>query len=1229
MFFRYVNKKTFGQVCVAGAVSSSYIILHWPLVDRLKRYKLENGIFSDHSVAGMTSEKPEISPYLRNLIDETLNEMVHMDEHKKKKLEFISAPTLHGWTIGSTLLKKSIVAIPDYFNVKDAKDLRANKLNELFSREFDYKVPKELWLTPDGKMVAASFLMSDEAKKYMIARLIGNACGPEAIWNATLLFFSMYTYYLMIYLYERSEKLRLSHLPLSRQMLIIMSFMGAVAFLYYGIKVYVIENHKQQNGEAFALSLGLKQASDIIEEVDNGLPRMLDDRYYESCLEYNHKVMDRNSGLHQLVKQSTPFYSFKSAEFTRQGDQKSGLLSPELGVVLRMEIVRKWRQGKLKTRNHFAEGLGLEKPPSFEPVKIDNSIEEAVAKKLNIAAIRRKTLKRGKRDISDVQRHVYDHLEEITFRALGRDFKLILHRKRHFVSPRFKIYTVDSSGKRKPYVNLDQNEFYEGRLSGSLNSTVNAHIDSETGLITASINDLDKGELYIVEPSWRHEAKPNWIYKSSEAKAMIVYKVDKANVNLDALPRQHLVPRCGNVAGSQVPVEQFNHSSHVSNYSRKIKRSNFDVVHSGFLDYTRCSLLVVADYLFYEKMGGNNVKQTVSFLVSLIDRVNTLFLSTNWADAEDDGILNGFGFFIHEILVHDEPNDEITHYNNPERQWNVRDMLKTFSHQDHRGYCLAHLFTHRKFDNSVLGLAYVASPVAYRAGGICSKATISEGKTFYFNTGLTSTMNTFGQSLITRTADLVTAHELGHNWGAEHDPDSEECSPGSRRGGPFVMYAYSVSGYDDNNKVFSPCSKRAIRNVLLTKSASCFIEEAKAYCGNEIVEDGEECDAGHDGQRDTDPCCDTECRLRPGADCSSRNSPCCNGNCRIVPAGGVASCSRGNPLACTRDSYCDGYSASCPVPEHQANGEECLDNGKCRNGVCVPFCETQGLHSCMCDDKTNACIRCCRRFFNSTCQPFTPQERLSDGTPCVYGFCERGICKKSVQDVVQRFWDVIEEINPNSFVKFLKDNIVGVVIFSTAFLWIPICWYVTRQDKNSRVLIKEKVTQIRRSLTRPSTSSERSYGPASQQLLQPTVIKARSQFGAQRHMRNPMQLSAHIVRPTTRSRPASVTYRAHHHAENGNGNSHHLTVDEGGAIDLPSRYSRDIPALNRPGSTDVVTFSTKYGLNLQPHVNTTPTQSRRVVSSAPIARDEDELDDPVQDFERNSARSSSGNSVRI
>ncbi|CAB0019395.1 unnamed protein product [Nesidiocoris tenuis] len=74
------------------------------------------------------------------------------------------------------------------------------------------------------------------------------------------------------------------------------------------------------------------------------------------------------------------------------------------------------------------------------------------------------------------------------------------------------------------------------------------------------------------------------------------------------------------------------------------------------------------------------------------------------------------------------------------------------------------------------------------------------GYTLYLNSGLSSSRNHYGQRVITREADLVTAHEFGHNWGSEHDPDINECSPSASQGGSYLMYTYSVSGYDVNNK---------------------------------------------------------------------------------------------------------------------------------------------------------------------------------------------------------------------------------------------------------------------------------------------------------------------------------------------------------------------------------------------------------------------------------------------
>jgi len=48
---------------------------------------------------------------------------------------------------------------------------------------------------------------------------------------------------------------------------------------------------------------------------------------------------------------------------------------------------------------------------------------------------------------------------------------------------------------------------------------------------------------------------------------------------------------------------------------------------------------------------------------------------------------------------------------------------------------------------------------------------------------------------------------VGHNWGSPHDPDTPECLLSGSNGGKFLMYQYSVSGLESNNKVrLSPAS---------------------------------------------------------------------------------------------------------------------------------------------------------------------------------------------------------------------------------------------------------------------------------------------------------------------------------------------------------------------------------------------------------------------------------------
>lgn len=648
--------------------------------------------------------------------------------------------------------------------------------------------------------------------------------------------------------------------------------------------------------------------------------------------------------------------------------------------------------------------------------------------------------------------HRFNTIKEVSFRALGRQFRLILNPSKGLLSSHFKAYTVDASGQKRP-VWVDKELFFEGRVFGEKDSDVSAHI--EEGVLTASIRTPE--DLYIIEPSWRH------LPEDSNA-SMIVYRGSDAKLTWNHNSKHTAKPSfCGFVK------EDANSSDSSSDDNLK-NREPRQTVESFQWEptQTRCSLLLVADYRFYENMGGRNSKGTINFLISLIDRVNKIFLETEWRETDKQSGFRGMGFVIQEVNVHNEPtpveHGEV-HYNMARATWNVRDLLEVFSRNlNHRWFCLAHLFTDQKFEGGILGLAYVGSPRRNSVGGICSPGYVKNGYTLYLNSGLSTSRNHYGQPVITREADLVTAHEFGHNWGSEHDADIPDCSPDSRGGGSYLMYTYSVSGYDPNNKRFSPCSIRSIRAVLLAKASRCFSKPEESFCGNSLVEEGEQCDAGLIGSEDHDPCCNVTCHLRPGSICSDKNSPCCR-ECQLVSIGMI--CREGQNSTCKRKAYCTGEMAECPPSPPQPDSTPCLDRGKCKGGECVPFCETLGLLSCMCDKEEDACKRCCRPSPNTTCSPIDPIEILRDGTPCIHGYCEKGECKKTVQDIVERFWDIIEDININSVMKFLHDNIVGTVIVISLIVWIPATCIISFFDRKRR---REYEEAMKRKPKRPQNA---------------------------------------------------------------------------------------------------------------------------------------------------------------
>ncbi|XP_072313943.1 disintegrin and metalloproteinase domain-containing protein 17a isoform X2 [Eucyclogobius newberryi] len=643
-----------------------------------------------------------------------------------------------------------------------------------------------------------------------------------------------------------------------------------------------------------------------------------------------------------------------------------------------------------------------------------------------------------KRDV-----HTHSHIERlVSFSALHRNFKLYLTSNTGLFTEDLKVVFVDKNGNEKNY-DVQLQNYFKGHVVGEEHSRVQAHIDGDE----FSAHILTEESEYTIEPLWRFS-------NSAANGSLLVYRSeDIKNLSRIASPKV-----CGYMhSGDGYLVSELgqNHGPQGHEPHSREKRQVHDPRKNT------CPLLLVADYRFYRHMGRGQESVTLNYLIELIDRVDDIYRNTTW-----DEEFKGYGVQIQQMIINKAPtkppqghdSSSWKHYNmeNSNRKgkeaWDVKKLLEQFSAdiaENASSVCLAHLFTYQDFDEGTLGLAYVAPSKPNALGGLCPRPyypSASAKKPSYLNTGLTSTKN-YGKTILTKEADLVTTHELGHNFGAEHDPDNiPECAPSDDHGGKFVMYPIAVSGDHYNNKRFSNCSKTSVGKTLKFQAPVCFKERNSKVCGNSRVEEGEDCDPGLLHLND-DPCCTADCKFRLGVRCSDRNSACCRG-CMFEAA--EKRCQEAINATCKGISFCTGNTSKCPPPVNAPDDTLCVDNGRCRNGECNPFCEAkQNLQSCACNETEHSCKVCCRK--NGTCSPFEHNGSflfLRKGKPCTVGFCdETGKCMKQVQDVIERLWDFIDKLDINTFGKFLADNIVGsVVVFSLVF-WIPLSILVHCVDK--------------------------------------------------------------------------------------------------------------------------------------------------------------------------------------
>ncbi|XP_058144697.1 disintegrin and metalloproteinase domain-containing protein 21-like [Dasypus novemcinctus] len=238
-------------------------------------------------------------------------------------------------------------------------------------------------------------------------------------------------------------------------------------------------------------------------------------------------------------------------------------------------------------------------------------------------------------------------------------------------------------------------------------------------------------------------------------------------------------------------------------------------------------LVVVMDNYSFN-YSNRNVSKATEDILNVINLVDSIYLQLGLHVS-----LIGIEIWNQGNLINVE--QDISELLDSFSQWKSVHLYPRLPHDS------GHLFVGKDFSN-IFGLAWI-SGICYPQFGTAVCKFLKEDF-FHFA--------------------VVIAHQLGHNLGMSHTEEFCFC-----RKKHCIMNAYNT-----NTNVFSNCSYGSYfnltnqRGVCLKNTPTSRNIAPIGQCGNKVIEGEEECDCGSERQCRKDPCCGSDCKLRPWADCA-------------------------------------------------------------------------------------------------------------------------------------------------------------------------------------------------------------------------------------------------------------------------------------------------------------------------------------------------------------------------